>query len=81
MEKDPNEKLGTLARTAMLEQEKIESLKEEINNLKTKTSYRTKLEKILAELIASQKERVGMIKKLRREQAVLSSRRPCFVRN
>jgi len=81
MKKDPNEKLGSLARTAMIEQEKIESLKEEISILKKKTNYRNKLERILAELIESQKERVNIIKKLRREQAILSSRRPCYAKN
>jgi len=81
MEKNPNEKLGSLARTAMLEQERIEALKEEINLLKKKSSYKTKLEKKLAELIMTQKARVAEIKKLRREQAVLSSRRPCYVKN
>ena len=75
---DPKEKLGTLARAAILAQEKINDLKKKIGFLKV-GSVKTDLEKELSSLEDQQSMRLSEIDEVRQSVSSLSTRRPCFV--
>ncbi|MCK5592006.1 MAG: hypothetical protein KAI72_08630 [Candidatus Pacebacteria bacterium] len=75
---DPQEKLGTLAKAAILAQEKINTLKKKIELLKT-GSAKTDLEIELSSLEDEQSRRMSTIERFR-QSISSSSRRPCFVR-
>ena len=77
MEEDPQEKLGTLARAAILAQEKINALKKRVELLKT-GSVKTDLEIELSSLESEQSKRMTTIEKFS-QSISSSSRRPCFV--
>ena len=78
MEESPKEKLGTLARAAILAQEKINDLKKKISLLKA-GSVKTDLKRELSSLENQQSMRLSEIDEVRQTEEILSTRRPCFV--
>ena len=79
MEEDPKEKLGTLARAAILTQEKINALKKRIELFRTRSVKKTDLEIELSVLEKEQSTRLSEIDEVRQTAETFSTRKPCFV--